>query len=82
MREFFLIKKDRLTRPTVQILAVLISIWVSYVFRMLFYIWYQLPDAMCDFMTKHPNWYATLQALIYIVGEAAPIIFVFTIQVL
>ena len=48
---------------------------------MLFYIWYQLPFGMCTFMADHPGWYATLQSLVYILGESAPIVLVLTIQV-
>lgn len=49
--------------------------------RVCFYGWYGHPNNMCKFLTVHPNWYITFLSLVEIVGEATPIIVIFTIQV-
>ena len=36
---------------------------------------------MCKFMIAHPNWYVFMLSMVEIVGEAAPIVVIFTIQV-
>ena len=47
--------------------------------RVCFYGWYGHPNNMCKFLTVHPNWYITFLSLVEIVGEATPIIVIFTI---
>ena len=37
---------------------------------------------MCEFLYDHPKWFATIQALVDIIGEAVPIMVVFTMQML
>ena len=36
---------------------------------------------MCKFMVAHPRWFAAIQSLVDILGEATPIMVVFTMQV-
>ena len=63
-------------------MAVLIIIWLSYAYRLGYYIWYQTPGHMCEFLYEHPKWFATVQAFVDIIGEAVPLMVVFTMQML
>ena len=63
-------------------MAVLCLIWLSYAYRLGYYIWYQSPKHMCEFLYSHPKWFATVQSLVDIIGEAVPIMVVFTMQML
>ena len=63
-------------------MAVLIIIWLSYAYRLGYYIWYQTPEHMCEFLVEHEKWFAAMQAFVDILGEAIPLMVVFTMQVL